>query len=143
MLEGCPTGGSLNRTGYGLVATVHPTLEPECAGLPGWGSLDWSRDHLTRCHGWTPEELETLGKFSGECHLNEHAEGIRHDGRVMNALDLPVLHGHLVVPDDLNALGAVLGAVEMMLGDDVTETRLSRARSTLVEILSLMSVAGE
>lgn len=138
--EATTAGGNLNRSGYGLVATVHPTLEPECAGLPGWGSLDWSRDHLLRCHGWTPGELEKLGKFSGEHHLNEHADGVRHNGQVVTSF--PIVHGHLVVPDDLKALGTLLGAVEMMLGDDVTETRLSQARLALGKTLALMAVAG-
>lgn len=135
--EATTAGGNFN--GYGLVATVHPTLEPECAGLPGWGTLDWSRDHLTRCHGWTRDEVETLGKFSGEHHLNEHADGIRHDGRVVTTF--PVVHGHLVVPDDLEALGAFLAVLEKLDNCPTSESLLSRGREALVKTLALMAMA--
>lgn len=138
--EATTAGGKLSRTSYAQIATVHPTLEPECAGLPGWGTLDWSRDHLTRCHGWTPDEVETLGKFSGEHHLNEHADGIRHDGRVVTTF--PVVHGHLVVPDDLKALGALLGALEMLDNCPTTESVLFQGRLALAETLAVMAMAG-
>ncbi|MEX0875295.1 MAG: hypothetical protein WD646_02695 [Actinomycetota bacterium] len=77
-----------------------------------WGDEEWTRDHLLRCHGWSPERVEAW--WTGEDptswdpgNPNQHDEhGQEHYIDVVEAARaMPVPHLH----DAFSAVATVLG----------------------------------
>lgn len=80
--------------GYHVVVSKSPTLNPDLAGAWGSGDLDWSRDHLTRCHGWPAEAVQGDGYYASDRHMEEHAGGYTWDGRPADEAEFPIPHVH-------------------------------------------------
>lgn len=135
--------GLENRSGlgneYAILTSKMPTLVPEYAedSVHGTGSVEWSRDHLIHFHGWTPERVEREGKFAGDTHGEEHANGDT----------LPVPHEHLD-PSRVKSLRRLFGSVELLAGDVQstngipTDGTITYAHEALAKVLAVIHGNG-
>lgn len=94
------------RDGYHVIATKSPTLrdfnDVRFEIEHGVGTVAWSRDHLTRFHGWEPEWLEIHGRWASDEHTYEHCRV--QDKRCVGSLAVPHVH---VDPYERKALEAI------------------------------------
>lgn len=131
-----PTHGTIETEAHcHVVVSKLPTLDERFAGQDEHGSVEWSRDHLVRFHGWSEDDVESLNETRGDgvatCHFEEHLGPLAEEG------GLPVPHTH-VDPGDTEALRAVYRALQALEGEDAAETCLARGMATLGRITGLL-----